>query len=81
MPVLLVVVVHVLLQVHVEVLKDHVELLVRMDDIQQLDHIRVLELLQEGDLSDGGAGDAFGLAERKDECVLMGMKQYARKPM
>ncbi len=51
-----------LLEVHVEVLEDHVELHVGVDHVQQLDHGRVLQLLQQRDLADGGAGDALGFA-------------------
>ena len=57
--------VHVLLEVHVEVLEDHVELVVRVHHVEELDHVGVLELLQQGDLADGRAGDALGFAMRK----------------
>ena len=59
------VLVHMLLQVHVQVLEDHVELVFGVHHVQQLDHGRVLQLLQEGDLTDGGAGDTFRFTRKK----------------
>ena len=59
------VLVHMFLQVHVQVLEDHVELVLGVHHVQQLDHGRVLQLLQEGDLTDGGAGDTFRFTRKK----------------
>lgn len=51
---------HVLLQVKVEELKHQVELVtVSVDNVVQLDNIRVLHLLEKGDLADSGTGDAL----------------------
>jgi len=51
---------HVLLEVEVEELEDEVELVaVGVDDIEEADDVWVLELLEEGDLANGGGGDAF----------------------
>ena len=71
LPVLVVgsVVVHVLLQVHVEVLEDHVELVVRVHHVQQLHHVLVLKLLQQRDLADRGRGDALRFSAEEKETV------------
>lgn len=55
---------HVFLQVTVEELKNKVEFVaISVDDVQQLHDVGVLHLLEEGDLTDGRAGDTliFGL--------------------
>ena len=51
---------HVFLQVEVEVLEDKVELVaVGVDDVEEADDVGVFHLFEEGDLADGGGGDAF----------------------
>ena len=68
LPVLVVggVVVHVLLEVHVEVLEDHVELVVGVHHVQQLHHVLVLQLLQQRDLADRRRGDALRFSAREE---------------
>jgi hypothetical protein len=51
--------VHVLFQILFTKLKDENELDFGVDDIMEADDVDVLELLHEGDLSDGGRGRAF----------------------
>ena len=53
--------VHILLQVHREKLKDEIQLRLLHQNILQSHNVGVLELLQEGDLSDGGAWHALVL--------------------
>ncbi|PTD07555.1 hypothetical protein FCULG_00005563 [Fusarium culmorum] len=56
--------VHVLFEIQVEKFHDEVELVsVCMDNIQEADDICMVELSQDGNLADGGAGDTlvFGL--------------------
>jgi hypothetical protein len=56
--------VHVLFEIQVEKFHDEVELVaVCVNNIKQTDYIWVVELSQDGNLADGGAGDAlvFGL--------------------
>ena len=51
---------HVLLQVKIKELKDEVELVsIRVYDVEQANNVRVLHLLQQGDLSDGSTGDTL----------------------
>ena len=58
---------HVLLQVEIQELKDQVELVaVGVDDVEQPHDVGILHLLQQGDLADGGAGDALVLGLEAD---------------
>ena len=51
---------HVLLQVQVQVLEHEVQLMtVGVHNVEQTDDVRVDHLLEEGNLADGGGGDAF----------------------
>lgn len=51
---------HVFLQIKVEEFEDEIEFVtIGMDDIEELDDVGVVHLLQQGDLPNGGAGDAF----------------------
>ena len=73
-----VVLVHQLLEVHVEVLEHQVELLIAVHHVQQLHHGRVVQLLEEGDLPghqgggqeqlppDGGGGHPLRLRLQPD---------------
>jgi hypothetical protein len=51
---------HVFLQVEVEELHDEVQLVaVGVHDVEEADDVGVVHLFEEGDLADGGGGDAF----------------------
>lgn len=51
---------HVFLQVEVEELHDKVQLVsVGVHDVEEADDVGVVHLFEEGDLADGGGGDAF----------------------
>lgn len=60
--------VQVFLEVHVEILKYHVEFLAgsNVDDVHEVDDIDMAEALEQGDLSDCGAGNAFACAKISD---------------
>ncbi len=47
----------------VEILEDHVQLLVGVNDVEELDDVRMFKFFQERNLADGGAGNALRLAE------------------
>ena len=61
------VVIHVLFEVHVEVFEDKVQLLVAVDHIQKLDNVAMIQLFQQGDLTNGSAWDTFGFPVKKIE--------------
>jgi hypothetical protein len=51
---------HVFLQIAVKILKDQVELVtVGVDNVEQLNDVGILHLLEQGDLADGSARNAF----------------------
>lgn len=58
-------IVQVFLEVHVKVLKNHVEFLAGgdMDDVHKVDNVDMAESLEQGDLSDCGARNAFACAK------------------
>lgn len=58
--------VHEPLQVLVEELEHKVKFVFGVDHVAQLDYVGMVELLQQGDLTDGGARDAFGLRVQSD---------------
>jgi hypothetical protein len=47
----------------VEILEDHVQLLVGVNDVEELDDVRMFKFFQERNLADGGARNALRLAE------------------
>jgi hypothetical protein len=51
--------VQILLHVKVEKLEDQVELVVAVHDVEQVDDGSVVELTEQGDLSNGGTGNTF----------------------
>lgn len=62
---------HVLLQVAVEELEDEVQLVtVGMDNVEQAHNVGIAHLLEEGNLADGGRGNALILGFKTDllEC-------------
>lgn len=53
---------HVFLQIEIEEFEDEIEFVaIGMNDIEELHDVGVVHLLQQGDLTNGGAGDAFVL--------------------
>jgi hypothetical protein len=54
---------HVLLQIHIQVLEDEVELVsVGVDDVEQAHDVGVVHFLEERDLADGSRGNTFILS-------------------
>lgn len=56
--------IHEFLEVLVQKFKNQIKLIFCVDDIQQLDDIRVIKFLKERDLSDGSTGYTFSLTWR-----------------
>ena len=52
-------VVHVLFEVHLDILEDEGERARGVDDVMEGDNVGVLQVFEEGDFSDGRAGSAF----------------------
>ncbi len=63
------IVVHVLFEVHVEVFEDKVEFLISMNHVQEGDNIGMVQLLEQGNLTDGSAGDSFGFSAKKKKRI------------
>lgn len=58
---------HVLLQVQVEELKDQVEFVaIGVDDVVEVDDVRIIHFLEKGDLANGSARDALVLGFQAD---------------
>lgn len=58
---------HVFLQIQVEELEHEVELVaIGVDNVEELNDVGVTHLLQQGDLADGGGGNAFILGLETD---------------
>jgi hypothetical protein len=63
-------VIHVFLEVEIEIFEDEYEFAVGVDDFSQIDDVDVVEFFEDGDFADGGGRDAFFFAFESDlfEC-------------
>lgn len=72
---------HVFLQVEIEELKDEVQFVaVCVDNVEQLDNVRVMHFFEQRDLADGGAGNAFIFGLQSDllqSNYAVGMVQFS----
>lgn len=74
-------IVHELLEVVLQILKDKHQLSIGMDDLSKIDDVRVIEFFEDGDFSDGGGWNAFFLGLEPDlfegvdlACLLVWVK-------
>ena len=73
---------HVLLQVQIQELEDQIEFVaVGVHDVEEADDVGIAHLFEEGDLADGGGGDAFIFGFQADllegDDALVGSRQVA----